>query len=724
MTGTTATTQALIGWINETRQHAPMLDNDADALLAHLNAARAREEALDRALVSRSSIGLYGHSQTAKAHLLASLCGSGDERLNVTPGQRTFDYFSHINPGHAPTNMAVRFSRSSGEIADEAFPLRLSLVTEAELVQLFIARTTLDPQIRAVDKSVIEARLEKWRALRQPQSVPGMTEQEVATIARFWQSRFPAAKQQIDDALWHQFALLIPSLDLSTRASVWSLLWGEQQELTQQWLKLAHVLHQTGHASALAAPLSLLVDSFGLPCEGFLTHGAFTVPEAQETLLHPINNGELLNAISLPVDVLACLTRELVLPVESCALDNVDIIDIPAITEENTPLMTQAKCQWLLEHYRQQIQPDVLVICNATAHHQQTAKTATLLQNWVKETQPVEESALPGLVWAITPHDARFTSKQNLDEAVQQLLGQPGLRWGTLQALDSHSMQRVIEWLSQATLPAQRQQRLQTLKSVLQQSLSALMRPYIGPLTRDPIAERAQAEKMVRTLQGSAARHGELLEGLLPPLKAFETLLTVHQPREEQVNGLFNDVIDLFTEEAQDNPGALQTKDKARMAHSVWVNHLRQWSRNDAAAARLGLDAGVLQQIADVLIVTSYRLNLPLQLQRIVETDKSSAAQLHAAIGNFIGWLGYELTPVAERPASRIRKGQAIFVTPVVSSASPRLTRLGKQPVHAATAYVYDWLVALYTRAIENVDYQCPYDVQPAARKALSALLS
>ena len=242
MTATTATTQALIGWINETRQHAPMLDNEADALLARLNAVSAREEALDRALVSQGSIGLYGHSQAAKAHLLAALCGSGDERLNVTPGQRTFDYFSHINPGHAPTNMAVRFTRATSEVADDAFPLRLSLVTEAELVQLFIARTTLDPQIRAVDKLVIEARLEKWRALRQPQSVPGMTAREVATIARFWQSVVPGAKQHIDDALWHQFALLVPSLDLSTRASVWSLLWGEQQELTQQWLKFAQVL--------------------------------------------------------------------------------------------------------------------------------------------------------------------------------------------------------------------------------------------------------------------------------------------------------------------------------------------------------------------------------------------------------------------------------------------------------------------------------------------------
>lgn len=723
MTATTTTTPALIGWINETRLHAPVLDNDADALLARVNAMQAREHAIARALSRQSSVGLYGHSQGAKAHLLLSLCGSGSGRLNVTPGQRTFDYFSHINPGHALTNMAVRFTRENVEVLDEAFPLRLSLVTEAELVQLFIARTALHPQIHAVDKSVIETRLEKWRGLRQPQSVPGITAQEVGTIARFWQNVVPGAKQQIDDALWHQFARLIPSLDLSTRASVWSLLWGEQQELTQQWLKLAHVLHQTSHAGELAAPLSLLVDNFGLPGEGFLTHGEFTVPHAQETLLHPLNEGELLNAISIPVDVLAFLTRELVLPVENCALDNVDIIDIPVFSDNSADLLSQAKCQWLLEHYRQQLQPDVLVICNATAQHEQTAKKAKVLLNWVKETQPAEESALPGLVWAITPQDARFTTRQNLDEAVQQLLGKPGVHWGTLQALDSHSMQRVIEWLSQATMPAQRQKRLRTLQTMLRQELAALMGSYLDPLVQEPGTRRSQAENMVRTLQNSAARHGELLEGLLPPLKAFETLLAVQQPREEQVNGLFTDTIDLFAENTPETTNTFQTKDNARLAHKVWINHLRQWSRSDAVAARLGLETAVLQQIADVLILSSYRLNLPSQLQRIVETDKSSAAQLHAVMGNFIGWLGYDQTPVSLRPASRIRKGQAIFVTPIVSSALPRLTRLGEQPVHAATAYVYDWLVALYSRAIENIDYQHPQDVQPAARQALHSLL-
>lgn len=39
--------------------------------------------------------------------------------------------------------MALRFTTESAAVNDEAFPLRLSLVTEAELVQLFIARTTL-----------------------------------------------------------------------------------------------------------------------------------------------------------------------------------------------------------------------------------------------------------------------------------------------------------------------------------------------------------------------------------------------------------------------------------------------------------------------------------------------------------------------------------------------------------------------------------------------------
>lgn len=717
MRAMTSPSRAFIEWINETRALSPMLDDDADALLARLNAVQARETALHHARTVRRTLGLYGHSQAAKAWLLTALCGD-DARLEVTLGPRTFDYFAHINPGHAPARMALRFTPERTQYADDAFPLRLRILSEAELVQLFIAFAARNPAIRPVERAIIDARLEKWRGLCQAQPVAGITASETAAIARFWQAQMPGGGHAVDDALWHQFATLAPCLDLSTRASLWGLLWGEQHELTQQWLRLAQVLHQTSHARELAAPLSLLVDNFGLPGE-FLTRGELTGAESQEAALHPLTADGMLSAVSIPLDTLALLTCEVVLPVENALLGDVDIIDMPAPGEGESSSLAGAKYQWLLEHYRQALEPDVLAICNATARHDQTADAATALMRWAKETQPAAPSALPGLVWAITPHDARLVTGVNLDEAVQQLLSQAGQRWGTLQALDGHSIRQVVEWLSQATLPARRLARLQAVEERLRETRHSLMQGYGA--AKGLTVEGAQT--LVRTLQQNAARHGELLCALLPPLTAFETLLAVQPGREEQVTTLFSETIDLFADASTQGAKAAPTKDKGRLAHRIWVNHLRQWSRSEAAAARLGLDTTLTQQLADVLISTSYRLRLPGQLQAIVEED-NSAARLHAALGNFIGWLGYGQTPAGERPASRVRKGEAIFATPVVSHTAPRLTRLGEQPLHAATTYVYDWLVALYTRATENGDAPVTGEIPPAARQTLQGLLT
>lgn len=109
--------------------------------------------------------------------------------------------------------MVLRFTRQENRPDDE-WPLRLRLVTEAELVQIFIARACAQPEYRQVEKAIIESRIEKWQSLRQLHPVQGVTAQEVATIARFWQCSIPASQQQIDDALWHQFAQLLPTVDL------------------------------------------------------------------------------------------------------------------------------------------------------------------------------------------------------------------------------------------------------------------------------------------------------------------------------------------------------------------------------------------------------------------------------------------------------------------------------------------------------------------------------
>ncbi len=74
-------------------------------------------------------------------------------------------------------------------------------------------------------------------------------------------------------------------------------------------MSLALTLHQTGNASELAAPLSVLVDNFALPTDGFLTpaeHGAEEIQD--EVVVHPHgSNDQLQNAVSVPLATLALI---------------------------------------------------------------------------------------------------------------------------------------------------------------------------------------------------------------------------------------------------------------------------------------------------------------------------------------------------------------------------------------------------------------------------------
>lgn len=88
------------------------------------------------------------------------------------------------------------------------------------------------------------------------------------------------------------------------------------------------------------------------------------------------------------------------------------------------------------------------------------------------------------------------------------------------------------------------------------------------------------------------------------------------------------------------------------------INHLRQWAHCRDNAQRLGLEPQMLNAVAEILITASYRLGLPQQLQKTMQREEVSGAQLHAIIGNFIAWLA---TPISRRPNARpaaFRKAQ------------------------------------------------------------------
>jgi hypothetical protein len=71
-----------------------------------------------------------------------------------------------------------------------------------------------------------------------------------------------------------------------------------------------------------------------------------------------------------------------------------------------------------------------------------------------------------------------------------------------------------------------------------------------------------------------------------------------------------------------------------------------------------------------------------------------------------------------------VNKGVKVFSPAVQARAATRLTQLGETPARGNASYVYDWLVALYARAVENIDYRHPHDVSEDHRAKLRGLLA
>ncbi|MFC3190594.1 virulence factor SrfC family protein [Pseudocitrobacter faecalis] len=215
------TEQAVMAWISTTRKKAPGLDMEADALLIHLLGLSAQKHALETARQQHGTLALFGHSQVSKAWLLNALCGDGDGRLPITLGEKRLDYFNHMNPGHQHCQMALRFTHDNPS-PDDAFPLRLRILREAQLAQVLIAHAESHP-LRA---ETFRQRLALLQNLRQPQMTAAVSAEEIVSAVRYWQSLVPAAQQEVTDSEWYSFVELLPSLDPNARTRAWSLLWG------------------------------------------------------------------------------------------------------------------------------------------------------------------------------------------------------------------------------------------------------------------------------------------------------------------------------------------------------------------------------------------------------------------------------------------------------------------------------------------------------------------
>lgn len=702
----------LANWIQNTRARAPLLENEADSLQAQLLPLQRRQHQLEALAEQPLTLGLYGRSVAGKHHLLSALLANHAGRIEITLGEKTLDYLTHINPGHSAATLAVRFTSKAAPAA-ENFPLLLTLFSESDVALRIIREYHDQPEPRIAQSSVIAARIAELQSRRQAQVIAGISSQQVSDIARCYHAQL-RRQHHLDDALWQQMADLIPWLTPADRVSLLAMLWGDDATLTARWQHLSDTLHHIGETTRYLAPASLLVDTFLLPAEGFLIPATPDEPEVQaDVMICPLFNDEAGSPVSLAQQDLLALCAEVCLTLSNVpALSNVDIIDIPLAQ---------------IDYYTDRLAPDTLLVCNAATGRAEVKSAGKSLARWVDNTQG-SQTTLPGLIWTITPFDARFTQGVSVDDGVQRLVGQAGKRWGTLQALDSRNMHRLLEWLTDAMSSERRAQRTALLQSALAAQTVELFRRFSTAHNVAPEAARQQAEGLVRALQSSAALHGELLANLVPERHALQQCWQRHHQQLTKKPTGFQLDIDLFADEEDEDLHAVNPVSYALEVHQLWVTHLRRLAQRPEVAQLFGLDISQLHALCDLLIVASYRLDLPGLLNASLQSGDGSMAQeitcASNVLGDFVNWLGYASAPQSSRPASRVNKGATVFAPAAQAQASKRLTKLGETPARGNASYVYDWLVALYARAVENIGYRHPHDISDLHREKLRELLA
>lgn len=764
------TLDGALNWIDTHQAQAPRLAMEADTLQLQLRRARVESHALARQLARPVTLALFGQSQAGKAWLLSEMVGDAQGQLIARLGDRVVNHFQNINPGNIDFAIATRFSHQR-EAQSSAWPLEMTLLSDAELIRLVLACAKTEEQ---PDTAVIDAALQRLQRNRLDEPEPGLDSDALITLWA-WSRRQHRHAEVLDRHYWPQAIELAPWLNVDDRVQLFALLWPNQVALNEQLRSLMHLRHQLRQAPRLLAPLSLLTDDAALPAEKLIGNDA----DLQEMIeVCPIIANRVGKAQHVPLGLLALLTLEITIPLSStprqALYDEADMLELPAPgqpadrgqQEDLAQLRKRDALRATLLEQKRALLPglyaarqgiDLMLICTAASQRQDADRAASALREWHIHQTVAASGEKPRLIWAITPHDARYQQQQiNVDEAVQRQIGQPGQSWGSMLALDRAGVDRMGSWLQDEMQPEARRDRLAQQLTSLQQKLVERLQPWTESTATPEQAARKQAisDTLLKCLQHRTGLHGELLERLQPSREAVRQLwlsqssanVAQHSAKTAAADQSYFGIgfeFDLFKDEpvAQAEPrnsGGQRDQQFPQQVFALWLEHLRQLPESRSLLALLNVDKPTLELLVEELITASFRLNVLSKLQSALNEPDAQASAHEArtdrqvsramtVLGDFVAWLGFLQRPENERPESRVNRGQTIFARPPAPSVSfssgQRLTRLSVAPANHTAYYIYDWLVGLNSVIVENNGYTGGGDLPANARQTLAFLL-
>jgi hypothetical protein len=445
-------------WIEAVRDSAPSLDSEADQLSLEFYRARNLAQSLSRAATTPMTVGFFGLSQAGKSYLISALAADKNGKLETHYGPARLDFIEHVNPvggGKEATGLVTRFSRTASSGPAE-FPVELKLFSEIEVAKVLANAWFNDfdqerEDVYEIDEHKVAAALAPHEGGLSAALQPGVTPEGVVELWDYLHASFPKSVSKLNARYWPRVVKLAPRLDSHQRAELFSLLWGEQPELTNLYRQLAQSLGALGHASRVFAPLRCLVVRDG---DGFYQRDSIMNVDILERLgtaqdlpldVCPAEGDELGAPVSLPVARLAALTAELTFPLVEPTRDprveKVDLLDFPGYRgrlslrqigapgsqEGLSQLLLRGKVAYLFERYTDSQEMNGLVVCTSSSKQSDVTSVGPVLSRWIEKTQgeTADErySRDPGLIWALTMFDMRITG------ALQQPDGQLREGW-------------------------------------------------------------------------------------------------------------------------------------------------------------------------------------------------------------------------------------------------------------------------------------------------------
>ncbi|MEO1091059.1 MAG: virulence factor SrfC family protein [Pseudomonadota bacterium] len=435
-------------WIDEVRETAVGVANQADSLIDASRRASLMARRLEAGAGRNNCVGVFGPSQAGKSYLVSALARPSGERMAVVLGDEVKDFLRDVNPpgDRESTGLVSRFTSRRGA-ADPAHPVELRLLSETDIVKVLANSYFLDfdpnnTRIPPPEEDDVRAAVAAAEAAAGGTAARHLDEIALYDLGQYFQRNFQARIGALNHAgYWDAVIRVGGRLALADRARFFALTWGRIGAFTELYLHLMESLDQLGHApEARAASRAVLprITEGGEPNSiidvGVLARLRTPADAADLVSVRPVADGSATAAIELPRATLTALVAEIRLTLSTPPwpfFEHTDLLDFPGARSRlklvDMPssddgaaarlreLFLRGKIAYLFQRYTDELELTSMLLCMPPSVAE-VKDLAPMVRGWIHQTHGAtaerRKVVRNALFLVLTKHDMEFQEKE------------------------------------------------------------------------------------------------------------------------------------------------------------------------------------------------------------------------------------------------------------------------------------------------------------------------